>query len=75
MSTSDLDEDAYYEDDDYNYYYQSNDDECIDDYMENSAEKIRRNIESFDYECITLEEGKAYIESIIDKTAKTLDVS
>ncbi|KAI2804788.1 hypothetical protein RDWZM_008083 [Blomia tropicalis] len=43
--------------------------------MENSAEKIRRNIESFDYECITLEEGKAYIESIIDKTAKTLDIS
>lgn len=68
------DEEDYYDDeDDINYYY-CNEEELRDEFMEDSAEKSRKNIEFFDYECISIEQAKLFVNSQIDNLSKTTNV-
>ena len=74
MSTSDYDDDdGYYYEEDYTYY-EPNEDEFIDIYLENSIEKQKKNIEYFEYECITLNDAKCYFQSIIESLCSKIQV-
>jgi len=73
-SSSYYDEEVYSEDDDDSYYYQCNEDELIDDCIDTSAEKSRKNIEFFDYECISVEQAKEFIQSKIENLSGAVRV-
>lgn len=70
------DEEVYYDDvDDYSYYY-CNDEDGLPDHMlmDSGLEANRKNIEFFDYECLSLEQAKAIINGTIDSLSSVIKV-
>lgn len=70
------DEEVYYDDvDDYSYYY-CNDEDGFPDHMlmDSGLEANRKNIEFFDYECLSVEQAKAIINGIIDSLSSVIKV-
>ena len=73
MSTSDF-EDELYSDNDDDYYYQNNEDELNDDCLNNNEDKNRKNIEFFNYECISIDQAKEYINTKIENLSNSINV-